>query len=204
MKFEAIIFICLCWSYSSAQDTLNPCPKDGICPYHEVSLKNHYQLNIGDTINNRRTIRLLGPGTDTIIRSVNVKNSNASLGWLVGDYEDVFVLYSTYSGNYSDPQPTTVNVFQKSTGTLLLSGPLVEYINSENAILFIDYNQQENLGLFDLSNLKIEMFGSLDTPCESWWRCIKYNYVTEKDVTVEYRDWNTNTKRKIYIRQHRL
>ena len=200
MKFKTILFLIFCWSYASAQDTLNPCPKDGICPYHEISLKNHYQLNIGGTIHDKRTIRLVGPGIDSIIRSTTVKTSNSSLGWLVADFDDAFVLYTAYSGNYPSRQPITVNVYQKKTATLLISGPLVEYNKSENAILFIDFHQQEKLGLLDLSNMKVEFFSSLDTPCESWWWCIKYNYITKRDVTIEYRVWNNNSKRKIYVR----
>ncbi len=199
MKFGTIVFICFFWNGMSAQDTINPC-ENGICPAYKIILKNNYQINIGDTINNRRTIRLIGPEIDTILRSVKVNISSATLGWLVADYQEFFVLNTNYSGNYPKPEPLSVYIYQKSTGALLANGPLVAYKKSENALLFIKYDQQENLGLFDTNTMKIDFFSPVETLCEIWWHCIKNTYITEKDMTIDYRDWNNNTKRKIYVR----
>lgn len=201
MRCITLTFLWLSWTYSLAQSTLNPCPKDGICPFHKILLKNNYELNIGDTINNRRTIRLTGHGIDTIIRSVKLKVSNLDLGWLAGDTDDCFALYSMYSGNYTSRQPISIYIFEKQTGKLLVTGPLIEYDSFGQTVLYIDLQQQEKLGLYDMNKMNAEFFDPINTSCEYWWRCIKYCHVTSNEVSIDYSDLNNYTRRKFYPRK---
>ena len=200
MKFYIFFLLSLYITKSSGQELKSPCPENGICPFYMILLKNNFQLNIGDTINNRRTIRLTGNEIDTIIRSVKLKTPNSDLGWLAIDEDDFFVLYSTYSGNYVSRQPISIYVFQKETGKLLLTGPLIEYDSLSKTILFIEFNQQERLGLFDMKTMKTKFFNPIYTPCESWWWCIKYSEVTAREVIIDYSDWKDYTKRAVYYR----
>ena len=200
MKLYILIILCLTGSIGWSQKTGNPCPDEGICPFYKVQLKNNFEIEIGDTVNNQRTIRLTGNGIDTIIRSVKLKAPGADLGWLAADEKDFFVLYSTYSGNYVRPQPISIYVFQKETGKLILTGPFIDYDSIKNTILFIDFKEDEKLGLFDMNTMKTEFFRPVSTGCESWWWCIKSNEVTEDQVTIDYREGNLYTRRMIYYR----
>ena len=200
MKYKTLIFLWFCWSYCSGQHISIPCPKDGICPFHKVLLKDQYELHIGDTINNRRTIRLTGHGMDTILRAVKLKTPNSVLGWLAADNEDVFALYTTYSGNYPSGQPLSIYVYEKKSGKLLLSGPLIEYDSLQQKVLFIDMKQQQKLGLLDMNTLQTNFFEPVDTRCESWWWCINHQQITDREVIIEYKDSNDYTRRKIYVR----
>jgi hypothetical protein len=143
-------------------------------------------------------MRLIWYGLDTIIRSVDLKASNAELGWVAADDDDFFALYSTSSVRYTRRQPLSIFGYRKLSPQLIFSGPLISYDSLNNSILFIEYTPRERMGLFDMQTMKLEYFEPLDTPCESWWWCIISSHVSATEVIIDYRDWKNNITRKIY------
>ena len=191
----------MAWKSLTGQSPLDTCMY-GSCPAYEISLKNDYILIVGDTINKQRVLQLKGPGINTTLRKVNLKTSNAVLGWLHLELVDYFIWYSTDSRSFPSEQPLSVHIYEKETGKLVIQGPLVGHDESGNAILFIDYDKQEQLGLFDLQTSQVEYFpDEISTLCQSWWWCITKYQVTKEKVILDYHDAKSYTQRKILDRK---
>ena len=190
MKLTLIIFFSylLTGVFAQTKDlmsiTQSPMPQ-------KFLLKNDFRLVV-ITTGEERFLNLIGPGIDTVIKKINIKDSPLHLGSLIGDFNDFFILL------YPEME---MKIYRKQTGEILAHGTYIHEEDTIGAVYYIDHHRNDQLGLFDLKTMKIELFNPLETSCSKWWVCIRRKYLSEKQLTLDYFDTNHNLKVKFYNRE---
>ena len=165
-------------------------PKSSL-PFQSYFLKNDYRL-LKVTDRNYSVFNLIGPGVDTIIEKINIGTDEYSLGHLIGDEDEFFIMMFPES---------RVKIFYKKTGSVLINGRFVEKDTVSNILYYIDPEKDDSLGIFNLKTMQIELFPSLETACSgNWWVCIRGKFISEDQLVIQYQGAGDKLLRKTYKR----
>ena len=119
-------------------------------PLRTGDLKNGYQLIIVSD-ENYRSLRLLGPGIDTLLQQITTKQDRNELGFLLADVDSFFIL------QYPNDN---MKIYAKHTGQVITQGTFIEKDASKDIVFFVDAKKPGLLSLYDLKKKRIESYES--------------------------------------------
>lgn len=192
----AMLIICIAYSILvSGQTDGKIVPTNITFTSSRIPLKNKYVL-IVDTIVDKRVVRLNGPKVDTILeyKTNSLKASELNLGYLHFDTDSFFVIST---GTDID---TSIQVYRKVDGKLLLRGRLFTFHKQMNSVSYYDYNAGNKFCVINLISGKIEAYTPPEVHCIFWHRCVESIRLTGNEIQMLYYDKNNRYTTKVYIR----
>ena len=192
------LFFVLCNSILlNGQNQSQIIPKYEYFTFKKILLKSNYEL-IVDTIADKRKIRLKGIATDIYLayKSNPIKASGLNLGYLHFDTDSFFVI-STVSASGLD---TSIQVYRKDNGKLLIQGRLLYFHNQQHSISYYDYHAGNKLGIVNLITGKIETYPSPDVFCGFWHECVEKILLFDKEIHIVYYGKSNSMTKSVYIR----
>ena len=160
-----------------------------------IQLKNNYSL-IVDTILDKRVVHLVGPKVNAALeyKSNSLKASELNLGYLHFD-SDSFSVISTV--NDID---TSIQMYRKTDGKLLLRGRLFTFHKQMSALSFYDYGAGHKFCVVDLISGRIENYTPPEVHCVFWHRCVEDITLTEQEVRLQFAGMNNRRSTNVYKR----